>query len=159
MMHAKYMRGPDARARQVSWHFTVDDKKCVQSLPINEQGWHAGKYPSDKASIGNKTSIGIEICENRGINQSDANNRAALLTAALLLQIGLDISSVVPHKHWSGKWCPHLLLDEQGSISDFIKLVKVELGTLIGTDSLIALNANRKFTIAKQSKPHLYKKA
>ena len=25
--HAKYQKGADARKRQVSWHFTVDDKK------------------------------------------------------------------------------------------------------------------------------------
>ncbi|MDI1346731.1 MAG: N-acetylmuramoyl-L-alanine amidase, partial [Pseudolabrys sp.] len=56
--HAKYQKGADARKRQVSWHFSVDDNSVYQSLPNNEIGWHAG------SSKGNGSSIGIEICMN-----------------------------------------------------------------------------------------------
>jgi hypothetical protein len=52
--HARYMKGPDAQKRQVSWHFTVDDKFVYQSLPTNEIGWHSGTHE------GNSSSIGIE---------------------------------------------------------------------------------------------------
>ncbi|MEB3249371.1 MAG: N-acetylmuramoyl-L-alanine amidase, partial [Merismopediaceae bacterium] len=69
--HATYMKGPDARARKVSWHYTVDDQRCVKHLPTDEKGWHAS------TSDGNNQSIGIEICMNSGIDQATANRRAA----------------------------------------------------------------------------------
>jgi len=56
--HAQYQKSADARKREVSWHFTVDDKNVYQSLPINEIGWHTG------AKKGNATSIGVAICMN-----------------------------------------------------------------------------------------------
>nr|GFD20076.1 hypothetical protein [Tanacetum cinerariifolium] len=118
LMHAQYLKGAEARQRQVSWHFTVDDHQCVQSLPLDERGWHAG------TGLGNASSLGIEICENAGIDQAAANSRAALLVAALLRHLGLAITQVVPHKHWSGKQCPHLLLDANGTIKRFLQLVQ-----------------------------------
>jgi N-acetylmuramoyl-L-alanine amidase CwlA len=130
LMHAQYMKGADARQRQVSWHFSVDDQRCVQSLPLNERGMHAG------TGLGNATSLGIEICENAGIDQAAANGRAALLVATLLRRLGLAITQVVPHKHWSGKQCPHLLLDANGTIKGFLQLVQAELDGLPATIAL-----------------------
>ncbi|MFD1874294.1 N-acetylmuramoyl-L-alanine amidase [Hymenobacter bucti] len=137
-MHARYLHGTDAQQRLVSWHFSVDDQQCVQHLPLYEQGMHAG------TSLGNARSIGIEICENKGIDQPAANQRAALLTAALLRLLGLDLSRVVPHKHWSGKQCPHLLLDATGGIDKFLQLVKKELATLPATVSPTAFTTTGK---------------
>lgn len=102
--HAAYMKGADAMARQVSWHFSVDDGSVYQSLPVNEVGWHAGSHD------GNATTIGIEICQNQGIDHDAANSRAALLTALMLRELRIDIEgNVVQHNHWSGKDCPKLL--------------------------------------------------
>src|SRR5262249_1181887 len=102
--HAVYQQGAEARARQVSWHFTVDDHSVYQSLPVNEVGWHAGTYR------GNYSTIGIEICENLGIDQKAANDRAALLTAVQLHELGISLeNNVVQHFDWSGKDCPALL--------------------------------------------------
>src|SRR5438045_4205819 len=42
LAHARYVKGADARQRRVSWHFTVDDQRCVRHLPLSEMGWHAG---------------------------------------------------------------------------------------------------------------------
>lgn len=127
LMHARYLKGSEAQQRLVSWHFTVDDVQCVQHLPLHERGMHAG------TALGNAQSIGIEICENVGIDQPAANQRAALLTAALLSRLNLSVSHVVPHQHWSGKKCPHLLLDANGTIKNFLALVKVELAALPAT--------------------------
>ena len=136
LMHARYLKGADARQRQVSWHFSVDDQRSVRSLPLNERGLHAG------TGLGNATSLGIEICENAGINHAAANGRAALLVATLLHRLGLAITQVVPHKHWSGKQCPHLLLDANGTIKGFLRLVQAELDGLSATISLPALATN-----------------
>lgn len=117
-VHAAYQKGDDARARQVSWHFSVDDGSVYQSLPVNEVGWHAGSHE------GNAVSIGIEICENEGIDQAAANDRAALLTAVQLQE--LDITpdgNVKQHHDWSGKDCPSLLRNPPSGWDDFLARV------------------------------------
>ncbi|WP_150526891.1 peptidoglycan recognition protein family protein [Roseibium sediminis] len=88
--------------RYVSWHYTVDDNKVIKHIPIWERAIHAGK--------GNGQSIAIEVCMNQGINQQAANDRAARLVACLLHDLKLNKSRIVPHKHWTGKNCPILLL-------------------------------------------------
>jgi len=86
-----------------SWHFTCDDKNTYQHLPTSEIGYHA--------KSGNSSSLGIEICENAGIDQIKANDNAAELTAYLLSKHNLTIEDVVTHKSWTNKKCPSLLLN------------------------------------------------
>lgn len=104
LRHARYLEGEAARARKVSWHFTVDGQRIVQHLPIDEVGWHAGSRK------GNAQSLGIEICMNADGDEAGANQRAARLIAFLLDALGLATSAVVPHRFWSGKRCPERLL-------------------------------------------------
>ena len=40
---------------ETSYHFAIDDKELVQSLPLNRNGWHCG----DGNGEGNRRSIGI----------------------------------------------------------------------------------------------------
>ncbi len=107
--HARYIKGSDARERQVSWHYTVDDQRSIKHLPVNEKGWHAG------SSKGNNQSIGIEICMNEDIDQEAANRRAATLAAILMYDLDIPLDNVVTHKHWTGKNCPRLLLGDWDS--------------------------------------------
>lgn len=94
-----------AKKNFVSWHYTVDDKRVIKHLPISEKGWHAGR--------GNSLSLGIEICMHEGIDQPQAFDKAARLTAVLLYDLHLSVEDVVTHKHWTGKHCPTLLLEGQ----------------------------------------------
>lgn len=55
--HANYVKKPSS---SVSWHFTCDDSVIYQHFPIDENGWHAGEGTN---GTGNRTSIGIEICD------------------------------------------------------------------------------------------------
>src|SRR5687767_14164640 len=80
--HGRYLKGPDARLRKVSWHYSVDDVRVLQHLPDSEMGWHAGP--------GNLRSIAIEICQHAGIDQAVANERGALLTAVLMKIHGIS---------------------------------------------------------------------
>jgi N-acetylmuramoyl-L-alanine amidase len=97
---AKYQKGADARKRQVSWHFTVDDTGVYQSLRTNEIGWHTA------TTKGNNTSIGVEICMNCDLDVPAAYKRAALLVAVLAFQNGLKVpGQIVQHHDWSGKDC------------------------------------------------------
>ena len=92
---------------QMAVHYYVDDKGTIyQCLRDKEQGWHAG----DGRGPGNSTSISIEVCEKTGSDQAKAEEHAAALTADLIIQRGIPADHVVPHKHWTGKNCPHLIL-------------------------------------------------
>lgn len=101
----------------LTWHYTVDDHSIYQSLPDNEQGQHA-----DYEGPGNRSSIGIEMCENRDSNLARTVERTAQLTASLMRQHNIPLKNVVPHQHWrmiryadgrdlGHKNCPHFLLD------------------------------------------------
>lgn len=102
--HARYIKGADARNRQVSWHYTTDDKEIIQHLPDNERGWHAGS--------GNGSSIGIELCVNSDGDFSKTKQNAAVLIQSLMKKHNIPLSRVVTHKHWTGKNCPARLLNE-----------------------------------------------
>jgi N-acetylmuramoyl-L-alanine amidase len=120
--HALALKGGKLRAHKHSrgnrigyliWHFSVDDKRAVQHMPTNEQGEHA-----DFSGPGNRYSIGIEMCENRGGNLQATIDRTARLTAYLMYKHGIPLSRVVPHQHWPRqglskphKDCPHFLLN------------------------------------------------
>ena len=95
------------------WHFTVDEKMAIQHMPTSEQGEHA-----DFDGPGNRYSIGIEMCEERGSNIGVTVDRTAKLTAVLMKNKGIPLKNVVPHYHWPrrgknppNKNCPHFLLD------------------------------------------------
>jgi len=102
--HAKYLKGPDAQARPVSWHYTVDDVQVIQHLPEDEEGYHAGTRE------GNRSSIGIEICEFEDpTRQAKAIERAQHLVASILKRRGWGIDRLRQHRDWTGKNCPRIL--------------------------------------------------
>ena len=89
--------------RTASWHYTVDNTEIWQSIPINENSWHAG----DGQAMGNCGSVSIEICENSDGNYAQAERNAAYLAARLLYECGLPSDAIRMHRDWSGKNCPH----------------------------------------------------
>lgn len=121
--HGKYLQGSGA-AYSVSWHYCIDDKFCVQSIPDNENAWHAGDGSN---GIGNRKSIAIEICENPDSNILIATNNAAILTAQLMKKYNIPIGNIVQHNYWSGKDCPHQLRNNNPySWGKFISTVSEE---------------------------------
>ncbi|MGJ8696067.1 MAG: peptidoglycan recognition protein family protein [Verrucomicrobiaceae bacterium] len=121
LAHARMLQRGALKGRKnslgyITWHFTVDEDSIYQSLPTNEQGQHA-----DYEGQGNRQSIGIEMCENRGNSRSATLDRTARLTAYLMRKHNIPISRVVPHQHWrmiryadgrdlGHKNCPHFLM-------------------------------------------------
>ena len=100
----------------LTWHFSVDQSSIYQHLPLNERGEHAD-YEG-----GSKTSIGIEMCENRGNSRAATLDRTAKLIAVLMKEYRIPLSNVVPHQHWvqirprtgknlGHKDCPNFLMD------------------------------------------------
>lgn len=114
---------------QVSFHFAVDDKEIIQVVPTDRTAWHCGDGRGD----GNMKSIGVEICYSKsgGARYDQAENNAVELTAYLLKKFNLPISAVKKHRDWSGKYCPHRILD-RGTWNDFIKRVEKALDALNG---------------------------
>ena len=111
-LRARKLRGYN-RIGYLVWHYTVDEDRAVQHLPTNEQGEHA-----DFSGPGNRYSIGIEMCENKGNSRAATIERTAKLTAYLMQKHDISLRKVVPHYHWPRrglsqphKNCPHYLLD------------------------------------------------
>ncbi|MTV50767.1 hypothetical protein GJ688_17690 [Heliobacillus mobilis] len=103
--HATFIKSPGAGT--TSWHFSVDDHQILQHIPTNESAWHAGDGANGP---GNRTSIGVEICENSDGNLAQAEANAIDLIIDLMKQFNIPLTNVVSHQHWTGKYCPHLIL-------------------------------------------------
>jgi N-acetylmuramoyl-L-alanine amidase CwlA len=138
--HAKYQKGNDARKRQVSWHFTVDDTNVYQSLPTNEIGWHAHN------SKGNRTTIGAEICMNYDLDVKAAYQRAALLVAVLAFQNKITVpKGIFQHHDWYQKDCPTVLRHEENGWANFLDQIKEALDSLTPVPAAaIALDKKNK---------------
>ncbi|MGG1248461.1 N-acetylmuramoyl-L-alanine amidase [Bacillus spizizenii] len=94
-----------------SYHFAVDDIQVIQGLPLNRNAWHTG---DGKDGPGNRKSIGVEICYSKsgGAKYYAAEKLAIKFVAQLLKERGWGIDRVRKHQDWSGKYCPHRILDE-----------------------------------------------
>ncbi len=115
--HARALKNGALRGNNptgyLTWHFSVDDTRVVQHMPVNERGEHA-----DFDGPGNARSIGIEMCENRGNDRGATVDRTARLAASLAELYNIPSTNIVPHYHWPRKGknppnknCPHFLLD------------------------------------------------
>jgi N-acetylmuramoyl-L-alanine amidase CwlA len=106
---------------KVSFHFAVDDVEIIQGLPLDRNSFNAGDGKNGK---GNREGIAIEICYSKsgGNKWLKAVENAAKLTANLLKDYGWGIDKVTKHKDYSGKHCPHRILDEYGW-DNFLNLV------------------------------------
>lgn len=108
--------------KKVSFHFAVDDEEAIRALPLDRNSWNAGDGGNGK---GNREGISIEICYSKsgGERWLKALHNAAELTAKLLKDYGWGIDKVTKHQDYSGKHCPHRILDEYGW-DNFIALVE-----------------------------------
>lgn len=154
--HTKYV---DNITEYRSWHFTVDDVQIFQELPINEVAWHAGDGDGD----GNRKSIAIEICENKDGNYKKSEENAIKLIAYLLKALKLPLTAVVPHQKWSGKYCPHIILDQGwdkfiGRLSDYMSKTNTQQPTTqdVSSWAVDARNWAIKNGISDGTKPKDY---
>ena len=98
---------------EVTYHFAIDDKECIQLLPLTKSAWHAG----DGRGSGNTKSVAIEICYS--LDKGDkrypiAEDNASHKAAELLYSKGFGVDRLRKHQDWSGKYCPHRMLDNNG---------------------------------------------
>ena len=124
-----YMTNND---QEVSYHYAVDDVEAIQGLPLDRNGWHAGDGGNGK---GNRTTIAIEICHSLtkgNPRYAKSEDNGAKLAAIILHQYGWGIDRIRKHQDWSGKYCPHRILDN-GNWEDFKSKVQQYLNQLKGT--------------------------
>ena len=114
--HARYLQNlENADQEYKSVHLFVDQDSITQCVPLDEFCYHAGDGNGD----GNRKTIAIEICENANIMAAEEN--AKKLNAALLLTYpGLKIYK---HQDWSGKYCPHIILDRHKGWEGFVNSI------------------------------------
>lgn len=93
---------------EVSFHVVVDDKQAYQVMPFSEVAWHAG---DGFTGVGNRKSIGVEICESG--DRKNALLNAVKTVKDIMQACNISIDRVVKHKYWSGKNCPRILIDKR----------------------------------------------
>lgn len=122
-----YMNG---NWNEVSYHWAVDDVQAIQAIAHNRNAWHCG----DGLGPGNLTSIGIEICHSLtpgNPRYAKSEDNGAKLAAIILHQMGWGIDRIRKHQDWSGKYCPHRILDN-GNWEGFKRKVQAYLAQLQG---------------------------
>ncbi|SDK70177.1 peptidoglycan recognition protein family protein [Natronincola ferrireducens] len=107
------------RPDKASFHYAVDDKEAIAIIPEEEIAWHTG------TAEGNRTSIGIEICESG--DQEKTYKHAVGFIAKLLNDRNWGADRLRTHKSWSGKECPRRLLS---TWDKFLKDVEMTLNNL-----------------------------
>lgn len=124
-----YLRNNNAT---VSYHFAVDDKEVIQGIETNRNAWHCGD--GDGVNSGNRTSIGVEVCYSKsgGERYKKAEALAIKFIAQLLKERGWGVDRVKKHEDWSGKHCPHRVLDE-GRWGAVKEAIAKELAALNGS--------------------------
>lgn len=109
------------------FHIAVDDKVAILGIPLDRNAWHAGDGSN---GIGNRQSIGIEICYSTDYS-SDRHEKAFYnaveVTKQLMKQFNIPIDNVVQHYDWTKKNCPHRIRQE-GTWQKFLSLCKEENG-------------------------------
>lgn len=93
-----------AKGGTASWHYTVDEKEIVRSIPEDEVAYHCGN------NEGNNTTVSVEICDNADGDILKATDNAAELTADILKRHGHTKAvwgeNLFQHHDWANKNCP-----------------------------------------------------
>lgn len=105
---AKYMSDNNTAT---SFHYAVDHIEAVQIIPEDRNAFAAG---DGAKGPGNRKSIHIEICfsKNGGPHYRQSEINGIKLAVSILKRRGWGMDRVKYHKDWSGKNCPHRILDE-----------------------------------------------
>lgn len=127
---------------QTGFHVAVDDVEARIGIPFNRNAFHCGDGANGD---GNRKSIGVEICYSKsgGTKYYKAEENSIELVAGLLYEFGFDIKRVKKHQDWSGKYCPHRILDEK-KWDDYLKRVDKRLMEMKGGNDMTKYEPNSK---------------
>lgn len=149
----KWLSNPQ-NTRIASWHYCVDEERAVNAIPDEETAYHCGN------SIGNKSSISVEICESG--DRKKTLDVAALLVACKMREYGFGLDKVVTHKSWNGKNCPRILLDSNFVVDGmdleyFLRLVGDKLCDMEKTEKMdaVAMSVKSKLGLMDNTMEYL----
>lgn len=80
---------------------------------------HASTYSQNVGKFyvctsgGNRNSIGIETCINKGVDYNQVMRNTANLVGNLLTFFDLDPTRVLQHRNFSGKLCPQVMIENE----------------------------------------------
>ena len=126
--------------RIASWHIVVDEREAIEAIPLDEVAYHAGN------ATGNRTSIGIEICESGNRQKTLAN--AVKLVVKLLKERGWGVDRLRRHHDWSGKICPRIL--QPNNWAGWERFKQDVAKELAGGASTVTQDKNRPSSWAKE---------
>lgn len=126
-----------SNAATASYHIVIDEREAIECIPLDENAWHAGDGSGVKS--GNRTSIGVEICESGDYAKTLDN--AATLVAQMLHERGWGVDRLRRHYDWSGKICPRLMYDsgKWTGWTAFKADVQAKLNAMKGAEKDVAL--------------------
>lgn len=127
--------------RQASYHIVVDGHEAIEVLPLNENAWHSGDGGGAKS--GNKTSIGIEICE---LNYENSLENAIELIVKMLKERNWGIDKLKRHYDWSSKNCPRMM-NTDNKWTGWFEFLKVVESKLKGVDKTLP---TQKYVVIKE---------
>ena len=145
-----------------SWHFQVDDKEIIQSLPMNRNSFSFGDGAKGE---GNRNYISIEIMKDMPTDDKEAADKAqdngALAAAIIYYNKGWDIKDLKKHQDFkmtdgSYKYCPHRILDNgwdkfmeqvQAHYDRIVKMEKPEKPEIGDNNNTDTDNDNEKLNI------------
>jgi N-acetylmuramoyl-L-alanine amidase CwlA len=104
-------------------NLTSAEHYIIQHTPFNEPAYCDGWG----LNSGNRTTIGIEKCMNVDGNRKQTEENAIALTSFLFKAFKWAPDLVNPHQHWSGKYCPAVILKRDGSFSPYRKRIELAL--------------------------------
>ncbi len=144
----KYMQSNN---NAVSYHGAIDDKEVVWGVPLDRSSWHAG---DGKNGYGNRNHISFEICYSKsgGAKYKKAEAHAVKVVAYTLYKYGWGMSKLKKHQDWSGKNCPHRILDEK-RWNEVYKKIEKELNRLNGSTQQSSKPKPSKPSKPAQNKP------
>lgn len=100
------------REDKVSFHVAIDDKEVVEGLPFERSCYASG---DGENGDGNRNYIQVEICYSLsgGDKYKQAEENAVWYIAHVMNVYGFPMSALKKHQDFSGKYCPHRILDEK----------------------------------------------
>jgi len=101
----------DYSTRYADWTWTIGNNIVLQEMSILVNTWHAG---DGTHGTGNRCSLSIEVEET-----PEAEKTAQIFLRELLEYF--PNMTIYPHKHWSDKECPRMILPHW---KQFIKMIE-----------------------------------